>query len=61
MANTLNKVKTWQNTILSNMERPLATETMKGGAINRILDFEMQDGYIFKNGNAVVEILKDNY
>ena len=57
----LNKVKTWQNTILSNMERPLATETMKGGAINRILDFEMVDGYIFENGNGVVEILKDNY
>lgn len=57
----LNKVKTWANTILSNMERPLASETMKGGAINRILDFEMCDGYIFENGNAVVEILKDNY
>lgn len=57
----LNKMKCWQNTILSNMERPLATETMKGGAINRILDFEMVDGYIFENGNAVVEILKDNY
>lgn len=57
----LNKVKTWQNTILSNMERPLATETMKGGAINRILDFEMGDGYIFENGNHVVGILKDNY
>ena len=57
----LNKVKTWANTILSNMERPLASETMKGGAINRILDFEMCDGYIFENGNHVVEILKDNY
>lgn len=57
----LNKVKTWANTILSNMERPLANETMKGGAINRILDFEMCDGYIFENGNGVVEILKDNY
>ena len=57
----LNKVKTWQNTILSNMERPLATDTMKGGAINRILDFEMMDGYIFENGNGVVEVLKDNY
>lgn len=57
----LNKVKTWQCTILSNMERPLATETMKGGAINRILDYEMEDGYIFENGNAVVEVLKDNY
>lgn len=57
----LNKVKTWANTILSNMERPLANETMKGGAINRILDFEMCDGYIFENGNGVVEVLKDNY
>lgn len=57
----LNKVKTWQCTILSNMERPLAAETMRGGAINRILDFEMQDGYIFESGNAVVEILSDNY
>jgi len=57
----LNKIKTWQCTILSNMERPLAAETMRGGAINRILDFEMQDGYIFESGNAVVEILSDNY
>ncbi len=57
----LNKVKTWQNTILSNMERPLAIDTMKGGAINRILDFEMVEGYIFESGNAVVEVLKDNY
>ncbi len=57
----LNKVKTWQNTILSNMERPLATETMRGGAINRILDFEMQEGYIFENGNHVVGVLKDNF
>ena len=57
----LNKVKTWQCTILSNMERPLATDTMKGGAINRILDFEMVEGYIFESGNAVVEVLRDNY
>lgn len=57
----LNKIKTWQCTILSNMERPLATETMKGGAINRILDFEMGEGYIFESGNAVVEVLRDNY
>ena len=57
----LNKMKTWQNTILSNMERPLANETMRGGAINRILDFEMQDGYIFQNGNKVVDRLKGNF
>lgn len=57
----LNKMKTWQNTILSNMERPLANETMRGGAINRILDFEMQEGYIFQNGNKVVDRLKNNF
>lgn len=57
----LNKSKTWSNTILSNMERPLATETMRGGAINRILDVEMAGGDIYDNGNAVVEVLKENY
>ena len=57
----LNKIKTWQNTILTNMERPLANETMRGGAINRILDFQMRPGHIFTNGNAVVETIKDNY
>lgn len=57
----LNKTKTWSNITLSNMERPLATDTMRGGAINRILDFQMEQGDIFENGNAVVEIIKDNF
>lgn len=57
----LNKVATWQNICLTNIERPLATETMRGGAINRILDFEMDDGGIFKNGNRVVSIINRNY
>lgn len=57
----LNKVKSWSNTILSNMERPLAAETMRGGAINRIIDVRMAEGDIFENGNAVVEVLRDNY
>ena len=57
----LNKVKCWSNSILSNMERPLAAETMRGGAINRIIDIRMAQGDIFENGNAVVEVLKDNY
>jgi hypothetical protein len=57
----LNKTKTWSNVTLSNMERPLANETMRGGAINRILDFQMEQGDIFDNGNAVVEVIKDNF
>lgn len=57
----LNKIKCWSNSILSNMERPLAVETMRGGAINRIIDVRMAQGDIFENGNAIVEVLKDNY
>lgn len=57
----LNKATTWQNVVLTNIERPLATETMRGGAINRILDFEMEEGSIFKNGNQTVKIISENY
>lgn len=57
----LQKVNTWQNVVLTNIERPLSADTMRGGAINRILDFEMDDGSIFANGNKVVEIINSNY
>lgn len=57
----LNKSKSWSCTIISNMERPLANDTMRGGAINRILDIEMAGGNIFENGNAVVQTIKENY
>ena len=57
----LNKSTTWRNVILTNGEHSLVTETMQGGAVNRIIDVEMEDGYIFENGNEVVEILKNNY
>jgi putative DNA primase/helicase len=57
----LNKANTWKNIILTNYEYPLVSETMQGGAINRIIDIEMEDGYIFPNGNEVVQILKENY
>lgn len=57
----LNKSKTWRNVTLSNMERPLANETMRGGAINRVFDVEMAGGDIFENGNQIVETIKANY
>ena len=57
----LEKPTSWQNVVLTNIERPLATDTMRGGAINRILDFEMEDGYVFEDGNAVVKICTKNY
>lgn len=60
----LNKSHTWCNAVLTNIERPLATDTMQGGAINRILDFEMEDGNIFRDGNnanSVVRVISRNY
>lgn len=57
----LNKSTSWRNVILTNGEHSLVTETMQGGAVNRIIDVEMEDGYIFPNGNEVVETIKQNY
>lgn len=57
----MNKMNTWQNICMTNIERPLTNDTMRAGAINRILDFEMDDGSIFKNGNHVVSVLSKNY
>lgn len=51
----------WCNVILTNMERPITDDTMQGGAINRVLDFEMQEGYIFQNANEIVNTLSKNY
>lgn len=57
----LNKQTTWRNVILTNGEHSLVTETMQGGAVNRIIDVGMDDGYLFDNGNQVVETIKQNY
>lgn len=57
----LRQTATWNNIILTNMERPLVDDEMQGGAINRVLDFEIEDGAIFQNGNAVVTALVENY
>jgi len=51
----------WSNAILTNMERPLASEDMNGGALNRVLDFEMQEGNIFEDGNGTVKAISKNY
>lgn len=57
----INKSTTWRNVIITNGEHSLVTETMQGGAINRIIDVEMEEGYIFPNGNQVVETIKQNF
>jgi len=57
----INRSSTWKNVILTNAEHSLVTETMQGGAINRIIDVKIDDGSIFENGNKTVECLKENY
>lgn len=56
----INKLTSWHNCILTNAEHSLVTETMQGGAINRIIDIEM-DGTIFENGNEVADTVRHNY
>lgn len=57
----LRNEETWCNTILITGERALSTENLQGGAINRVLDFEMQSGSIFDDGQSVVNLLRSNY
>lgn len=57
----MRETSTWSNAILTNMERPLADETMQAGAINRVLDFEVESGDIYNHANDVVTVLSENY
>ncbi len=57
----INDALTWKNVILTNMERPLSADNMKGGAINRIIDIRSDSGKIFADGNSAVRTLKKNY
>ena len=58
---SVDEVKTWQNVILSSYERPLIDENMKGGAINRVLDFEIPNQDIFEDTDEFYEIIPNNY
>lgn len=57
----INKKSKWKCAILTNCERNIIDEHTRAGAINRVIDVEMEDGYIFENGNYVVNVLKENY
>lgn len=60
----LQRQRYWKNVILTNSERSLISETMQGGAINRIIEFESDEGSIFGNiseSAAVVSTVKEHY
>ena len=54
-------VPTWGCSIITNMERPLTDDSMRGGAMNRTLDFEVEPGDIYQDGNHVVTVLSENF
>lgn len=61
---TLNKPKTWKNCILTNSENSLVSETMQGGAINRIIDVEVSDKGVFASDDMARETcdtVRSNY
>ena len=58
---TLEAQASWSNATVTNMEDPLTDESMKGGALNRVIDFAMDSGNIFENGSCVAEFFKSNY
>ena len=57
----LNKQTAWQNCILTNAERSLVTETMQAGAVNRIIDVEIEGSIFGDRGNEVANVLRKNY
>lgn len=52
---------TWCNIILTNMERPLASDSMQGGAINRVIDIAIREGNIYEKPRDLVQIISKNY
>lgn len=60
----LQRQRYWKNIILTNSERSLINETMQGGAINRIIEFESEEGNIFGDiteSAAVVNTIKEHF
>ena len=57
----LKSVKTWKDSIITTFERPLVDGNMKGGAINRVLDFEAPNEDIFENPGMIFETVQANY
>ena len=52
---------TWNNIIICSGESPVITDQLQGGAINRVLEYEIDDGDIFEDGQAAAALLKSNY
>lgn len=57
----LNKLTSWRNCTLTNGERSLISESMQGGAVNRIIDVEIDDKPLFTDGNKSSKIFRQHF
>lgn len=52
---------TWKNVIICSGESPIITDQLQGGAVNRVLEYETDEGDIFEDGQAAATLLRNNY
>ena len=52
---------TWSNTIICSGESPIITDQLQGGAVNRVLEYEVDEGDIFPDGQYAATLLRSNY
>lgn len=52
---------TWGNAIICSGESPIITDQLQGGAVNRVLEYEVDEGDIFEDGQYAATLLRANY
>ena len=52
---------TWSNVIICSGESPIITDNLQGGAVNRVIEYEVDDGDIFPDGQYAATLLRSNY
>lgn len=57
----IKKTYSWKNCTLTNAEHSLISETMQGGAVNRVIDVECANKDIFQNAHEVADTVRHNF
>lgn len=57
----IKKTYSWKNCSLTNAEHSLISETMQGGAVNRVIDVECANKDIFQNAHEVADTIRHNF
>ncbi len=57
----LQKVQTWKNCILTTGEMPITNASSGSGAVNRIIEIDVEDEVLFEDPRNVAETVRQNY